>query len=197
MQYEIKNRFTDEVQFTAEIDCDENESISLKVGLSVKWAIKNNANLRNANLSNADLSKADLSNADLSNANLRDANLRNADLRNANLSNADFRYANLRYADFRYANLRNANLSNADLRYADLRDANLRNADLLYADLRMLQTDIYTCWIQKEHIRIGCQYHKYEDWINFDDKEISKMDSGALDWWKIWKPIIMQINKTM
>jgi len=95
------------------------------------------------------------------------------------------------------ADLSDADLSNANLSNANLRNANLSNADLSDADLRVLQTNIYTCWIQKEHIRIGCQYHQYEQWINFDDKEISKMDSGALDWWKTWKPIIMQIHATL
>ena len=93
--FEIKNRFTGEVLFSAEC-----ESLKICVELAVKgganlsnanlsYADLRNANLSNANLSNADLYNADLYNADLSNANLHNANLYNADLRNANLSNAD------------------------------------------------------------------------------------------------------------
>jgi len=69
MKFEIKNKFTGAVQFTAEIEADENTSTSLKIGLAVKWAIKSRANLSGADLSGAYLSRADLSGADLSGAN--------------------------------------------------------------------------------------------------------------------------------
>jgi hypothetical protein len=71
------------VQFTAEIECAEDASKYLKIGLAVKWAIKNDANLRYADLSGANLSGANLSGADLSGADLR-----YADLSGANLSGA-------------------------------------------------------------------------------------------------------------
>ena len=100
MTFTILNRFSGEVQITAEIDCDESVFRSLKLGLAVKWAIKNNADLRSANLSYADLSYADLRSANLSYADLS-----YADLRSANLSYADLSYANLRSADLRSANL--------------------------------------------------------------------------------------------
>ena len=51
MQFTILNRFSGEVQITAEIDCDESASHSLKLGLAVKWAVKNKANLSSADLS--------------------------------------------------------------------------------------------------------------------------------------------------
>ena len=79
MQFNITNRWSGQIQFTAEIDCAEDAPISLKIGLSVKSAIK----------SGADLSGADLSDADLSAADLRGADLREADLRGADLSGAD------------------------------------------------------------------------------------------------------------
>jgi hypothetical protein len=118
MKFDILNRFTGAVQFTAEIDCKEDESTSIKIGLAVKWAVKTSANLRSA-----DLSSADLSSANLSYANLRYANLSYANLRSADLSSADLRYANLSSANLRSANLSYADLSSADLRYANLRYA--------------------------------------------------------------------------
>ncbi len=48
MKYEIRNRFTNAVQFTAEIDCAEDASVGVKIGLAVKWAIKTGANLADA-----------------------------------------------------------------------------------------------------------------------------------------------------
>ena len=70
MKYEIKNRFSGEIQFIAEIDCDENTEKSIKIGLAVKWAIENKANLSEANLYKADLYKANLYKANLSEADL-------------------------------------------------------------------------------------------------------------------------------
>ena len=90
MQYEIYNRWTGDVQLTAEIDATDDAPRSLKIGLAVKWAMKNRANLSYANLSRADLRGADLRGADLSGADLSRANLRGADLRGANLSDADW-----------------------------------------------------------------------------------------------------------
>ena len=51
MKYDIFNRFTGKVQFTAEIDATDQTSRSVKVGLSVKWALKNQVNLSGANIS--------------------------------------------------------------------------------------------------------------------------------------------------
>ncbi len=125
MKFDILNRISGEVQFTAEIDCDDSALPSVKLGLAVRVAVKEKADLRSANLRSADLRSADLRSADLRSANLYGANLYGADLRSANLYGADLRSANLRSADLR----------SADLRSADLRSANLYGADLYGADL--------------------------------------------------------------
>mgnify|MGYP000844973848 CR=1 FL=1 len=75
MQFEIKNRWTGKVKFTAEIECADDAPTSLKIGLAVRWAVKNSMILRDADLSDANLSGADLSGADLRGANLRGADL--------------------------------------------------------------------------------------------------------------------------
>ena len=87
-KFEVRNRWTGKVQFTAEIVCGATLRPRLKLGLAIKWAYE----------SGADLSRADLSGADLSDADLRGADLRYADLRRADLSRADLRYADLRRA---------------------------------------------------------------------------------------------------
>ena len=105
MKFEIKNRWSGEVQFAAEIECDEDANCSLKLGLAVKAALAASADLRSANLESA---------------NLRSADLRSADLESANLESANLEYANLESADLRSANLESANLESANLEYADL-----------------------------------------------------------------------------
>ena len=88
IKFDVLNRLSGDVQFSAEISCAADALPSIKLGLAVKWAIKNKADLRSADLSYADLSYANLS---------------YADLRSADLSYADLSYANLRYADLSYA----------------------------------------------------------------------------------------------
>ena len=73
------------MHFVADIECDDNATIGVKIGLSVKWAVLNRADLRGANLRGADLRGANLYGANLSDADLRGANLSGADLRGANL----------------------------------------------------------------------------------------------------------------
>ncbi len=63
IKFEILNRFSGAVHFTAEIECSENESTSVKLGLAVKLAIKSGANLSRADLYGANLSRADLTDA--------------------------------------------------------------------------------------------------------------------------------------
>jgi uncharacterized protein YjbI with pentapeptide repeats len=145
LKFEVKSRWSGEVKFTAEIDCNESASHSVKLGLAVRWALKNDADLSGADLRGADLRGADLSYANLRGANLSGANLSGADLSGANLSGANLSgaylrgaylsYANLSGANLSGANLSGANLSGADLRGADLSGANLSGADLRDADL--------------------------------------------------------------
>ena len=113
IKFDVYNRWTDEVQFTAEIEADKRASRSVKLGLAAKWGLKNKRDLIGANLIGADLSGADLIGADLRGANLIGANLIGADLNGANLRDAGLIGANLRGANLRYANLIGANLRGA------------------------------------------------------------------------------------
>lgn len=106
-------------------------------------------------------------------------------------------------AEKRGADLSGANLSGADLSEANLIGANLRGANLRGADLRevigngrevvSLQTDIWSITYTSEVMQIGCTQHTIADWWGFTDDEIAKMEHRALDWWRIWKPILQQI----
>ena len=109
-RFEVRNRFTNAVQFTAEIVCAPDDIMSVKMGLAVIWANLRGGNLHGANLSGANLIGADLSGADLIGADLSGANLIGADLSGANLREADLREANLRWANLREADLSGANI---------------------------------------------------------------------------------------
>jgi hypothetical protein len=135
MKFSVKNRWSGEIQFTADIKAKSADSDSSKIGLAVKWAVESGANLSRADLSGADLSGANLSGADLIGANLSRADLSGADLSGANLSRADLSGANLSGANLSRADLSGANLSRAYLIGADLSGANLSGADLSGANL--------------------------------------------------------------
>jgi uncharacterized protein YjbI with pentapeptide repeats len=60
MQFDIRNRWTGVLQFSADIACDEDTPLRIKIGLAVKWAYKRDAVLSDADLRGADLSGADL-----------------------------------------------------------------------------------------------------------------------------------------
>ena len=115
MKFEVKNRYSGETQFTADIDCSEDAAQSVMLGLAVVWAIKNGANL-----TGADLTGADLYGANLTGANLTRADLTGANLYGANLTRADLAGANLAGADLTGADLTGANLTGADLYGAKL-----------------------------------------------------------------------------
>jgi len=206
MKFEIKNRWTGNVQFTAEIDASDDTPTSVKIGLAVRWAVKSDANLSDANLSDANLSGANLRGANLSDANLSDANLsganlRGAYLRGANLSDANLSGANLRGANLSGANLSDANLSDAYLRGANLSDANLSGAkwadDILISKAPIEISGLnWPVYILDTHMQIGCEVHSHEQWEKFSNKEILAMDGRcAARFWKEHKKTLLALCK--
>ena len=129
--------------------------------------------------------RADLRGADLRGADLRGADLRGADLRGVNLIGADLRDANLRDANLRFVGLTGARLNGAKLDGADLRGV---TGDGVV--IQSIHLPRYPVAITRDSMQIGCQRHPIADWLAFDDETIARMDSGALDWWRRWKPTI-------
>jgi|GEM_PF-2450524 len=130
-------------------------------------------------------------------ANLRGANLIDANLRGANLIDANLIDANLIDANLIDANLSGANLSGANLRGANLSElASLWSASGNRAEIKAIQADTWDVTYTATHLQIGCQLHTLEEWWAFSDAEIGRMDSKALEWWKVWKPILQTIVST-
>ena len=101
------------------------------------------------------------------------------------------------------ANLRGANLSGANLIGAILSDAILSCANLRGAimwstigngrELKSIHCGTYDIAFTRDVMQIGCKRFLVADWFSFDDKAIASMDVGALDFWRVWKPILQQI----
>jgi len=94
MKFDVLNRWTGAVQFTAEIECADDAVTSVKLGLAVLWGVKNRANLYGASLYRASLDGANLYGANLDGANLYGASLNGASLDGANLDRANLNMAN-------------------------------------------------------------------------------------------------------
>ena len=138
--------------------------------------------------------RANLSGVNLSGANLSRANLYRADLYLADLSGANLTRANLSGANLSRANLCRADLYLADLSGADLSRAGFCGATGNLTNLKSIFLDTYQITYTAEMIQIGCQQHPIADWLGFSDAEIKAMDGEkALDWWKKYKPLLMQI----
>ena len=125
-RFPIKNRFSGEVIFTAEISVTPDMLPSVKLGLAIRAAVKKGAYLAGAYLADADLAGADLAGAYLTGAYLARANLAGAYLAGAYLA----------YADLAGADLAGADLAGAYLAGAYLADA--KGADLAIARTRIL-----------------------------------------------------------
>ncbi len=110
-------------------------SVNNLLGINLRHAILNEADLRGANLTQVDLHRAILLKTKLQHTNLSGANLSEAILIEAKLYNAELSGANLQNAVLVEADLHKAKLIEADLREADLYGANLQEADLSKADL--------------------------------------------------------------
>ena len=100
--------------------------------------------------------------------------------------------ANLRGADLRGADLYCADLRGADLRGAALRGANLDGEELVKTPLQLNNLKWFVL-ISDKYLRIGCQRFTIEEWRNFDDATIVKMDFAALKFWREWKVPIMEL----
>jgi len=55
----------------------------------------------------------------------------------------------------------------------------------------------WTICIREDVTSIGCKMFKNEFWLNASDDEISKLDDGALTWWKIHGATIKSAIKTV
>ena len=169
MKFDIRNRFTGAVQFTAEIDCADDVPTSIKIGLAVKWALENRANLYRASLAGASLAGANLNDASLDGARLDGARLVRASLYRANLAGANLAGASLAGARLDGASLAGARLDRASLVGANLYRASLAGAKIKRLAGRATRSDGYEFfgWLLDDGrwlIRAGCQTMTLSDY---------------------------------
>ena len=201
IKFDVFNRWSDLVQFTASLDCAKDAPVEIKHGLSVKWAIKMGASLVGANLVGASLAGAslvgeslegaNLDGANLAGASLDDANLDDASLVGANLAGASLAGASLVGANLVRASLADANLAGASLAGASLDDASLVRASLVRASLIVggQRSDGYRFLLFRERdgavkVSAGCRYFSIAEarahWLATREKTTLGDESQAL-----------------
>jgi hypothetical protein len=204
MRIKIKDRLNGKVLFA---HGQENNSIKItleaavKAGVDLSYADLKSAYLGNANLGNAHLNGANLNGAYMGNAYLKSAylggtNLGNAYLNGADLSDAYLGNTYLNGTDLNFAKLDGTKLLGTKLSFADLRFANLETAT--YGEGVIIGNNplfilglTWPVYIFKNHIKIGCQIHTKQEWLNFNDADIAKMESHASEFWAKWKKHIL------
>lgn len=86
------------------------------------------------------------------------------------------------------ADLGGAYLGGAYLRGAKWRgDITIQRATLF---LYGLKWDVV---ILDEHMQIGCELHRLDEWAAFDDERIVQMDRGALKFWRAHKGALLAL----
>lgn len=216
MKFEIKNRWTGSVIFTAEITCGEDASYGVKLGLAVNEAILKGADLTDADLRGANLPGANLAEANLPGANLYGSDLKVANLSGANLEEVNFSWANLPGANLSGSNLKKVNFSWANLSWADLKGADLAGANLSGVNLELaslagakwydgiiithapmrIQGLAYAVTILDAHMQIGCELHRLADWEVFDDERIARMGGAqARRFWNVWRAPLLEMAR--
>jgi hypothetical protein len=136
IDFDVRDRWSGEVMFSASIAADEDTPLGVKIGLAVKWALYAKKPLIGADLAGADLTGVNLTEANLTKAYLTGANLSWVNLAGANLAGANLDGANLIGAYLAGANLAGANLAGANLTGANLAGAYLVGAYLVGANVR-------------------------------------------------------------
>ena len=122
------------------------------------------------------------------------AYLEGAYLVEANLEGANLAGANLKRANLAKANLAGANLAEAYLAEAYLAGAYLERASGNNKEIKTIQTNTWVITYTESVIQIGCKNYTIEEWFDFSDETIKKMDAKALEFWKKWKPILELIG---
>lgn len=145
--------------------------------------------LYRVDFSGLDLYRADFSDTVLEDCNFQGAQLREALFIGADISDCDFTGADLDGAVFLFADIEVSDFTGASInRVAG--DGEVFQS--LQVSFRVSVWPVVYCR-QTGQLAIGCQQHHVRDWMRFTDNEIRIMSPLAPDWWKKWKPLLIEI----
>ena len=126
--------------------------------------------------------KANFEGVCLEGANFKEAYLKEANFEKAYLKGANFKGAFLKDANFKGAHLEGVYFEGAFLTGVNFDDV-LININTIYYNIQING---------KQWIKVGCQEHSLEQWLNFKEQEIKEMSDDALEFY----PILIRYLKT-
>jgi len=156
IKFDVKNRYTGDVQFTAEIECDDNADMSIKLGLAIQWGYKNKKPLEGANMEGANMAGA----------NMADANMAGANMEGANMARANMAVANMEGANMAGANMAGANMAGANMAGANMAVANMAHIPVSFGCVGNEKRTGFAVFSDKEKqimVRLGCSYKNEDD----------------------------------
>ena len=134
--------------------------------------------------------------------NLTDCDISSLNLEGVNLTLANLSGALLKDTNLSWANLTGTHLNSVHLEGADLSGVTMTGAFLLgvlsselhnHGFLTIARDYGYRVLTWRDWIFIGCKSHTRDQWESFSDKDISHMDSHALEWWKRHKDKVLSL----
>jgi len=137
--------------------------------------------------------RADLSRRDLRRASMDGFNLNGAILNGASMNGASMDGASMNRASMDEASINRASMNRASMDGASMNRAILDGATGNMVEIKSIFLETWPIAYTADVMQIGCQRHLITEWWAFDDASIDIMDSGALDWWRKWKPVLQQI----
>ena len=57
-------------------------------------------------------------------------------------------------------------------------------------EIMSMQIETYRVTFTNKTLQIGCKNYTHEEWLNFDDETIAKMNLKALNFWRKYKDFI-------
>lgn len=137
--------------------------------------------------------------SDFTNCNFNRCDMGNAHFYRARLEGVDFITCQMSHARLGRAVGQIRLVANSNLRGAVFEGgvaANIRTMQFNYGSgmhIRHVSTDKYEVAYTDTHMQIGCEFHLLDDWWAFSDKDIARMDHGAVEWWGRWKPVLQAL----
>ncbi len=194
-KFDVRDRFTNEVKFTAEIECAPDAAPSIKLGLAIVWGYRNKKDLSCANMAGANMADAYMAGANMAGANMAGANMAGANMADAYMAGANMAGANMADAYMAGANMADAYMADANMAGANMAGAKWSAGIILKrAPVQISGLGPWMITLLDHHMQIGCELHSFADWQGFDDRRIAAMDgSKALRFWKQNKDAILAL----
>ncbi len=114
-----------------------------------------------------------------------------------NFTGCDFRCSDFKYVNFTGCNFTDCNLIGCDFSWCNFNHSIFKNTIIteegdVINEIPIQITGLkWTVTIFDQHMKIGCELHKFSDWESFSDERINDINLSALTFWKKNKQFLL------